>query len=81
MWFESLLTDTTQCDMFKCYKYHFLNFAFALGTIGPPVTVPNGNLVQSDAEENRSDTEPLPPGWEMRFDTYGRRYYVDHNTK
>ncbi|VVC44025.1 E3 ubiquitin-protein ligase, SMURF1 type,WW domain,C2 domain,HECT domain [Cinara cedri] len=25
--------------------------------------------------------EPLPPGWEMRFDAYGRQYYVDHNTK
>ncbi|KAG8227061.1 hypothetical protein J437_LFUL013244 [Ladona fulva] len=25
--------------------------------------------------------EPLPPGWEMRYDMYGRRYYVDHNTR
>nr|XP_018912651.1 PREDICTED: E3 ubiquitin-protein ligase Su(dx)-like [Bemisia tabaci] len=25
--------------------------------------------------------ETLPPGWEMRYDVYGRRYYVDHNTK
>ncbi|KAL0849133.1 hypothetical protein ABMA28_013482 [Loxostege sticticalis] len=25
--------------------------------------------------------EPLPPGWEMRYDVYGRRYYVDHNTR
>jgi len=25
--------------------------------------------------------EPLPPGWEMRCDQYGRRYYVDHNTR
>lgn len=25
--------------------------------------------------------ESLPHGWEMRSDTYGRRYYVDHNTK
>ncbi|KAI5704573.1 hypothetical protein M8J76_006715 [Diaphorina citri] len=25
--------------------------------------------------------EPLPPGWEIRQDTYGRRYYVDHNTR
>lgn len=24
---------------------------------------------------------PLPPGWEVRFDQYGRRYYVDHTTK
>lgn len=25
--------------------------------------------------------DPLPPGWEMRYDMYGRRYYVDHNTR
>lgn len=25
--------------------------------------------------------EPLPPGWEMRTDHFGRRYYVDHTTK
>ena len=25
--------------------------------------------------------EPLPPGWEMRYDNYGRRYYVDHNNR
>ena len=24
---------------------------------------------------------PLPPGWEMRTDTQGRAYYVDHNTR
>ncbi|XP_072936483.1 E3 ubiquitin-protein ligase Su(dx) [Epargyreus clarus] len=28
-----------------------------------------------------SAEEPLPPGWEMRYDVYGRRYYVDHNTR
>ncbi|CCD71932.1 E3 ubiquitin-protein ligase wwp-1 [Caenorhabditis elegans] len=25
--------------------------------------------------------EQLPDGWEMRFDQYGRKYYVDHTTK
>uniref|UniRef100_A0A146M3E5 E3 ubiquitin-protein ligase n=1 Tax=Lygus hesperus TaxID=30085 RepID=A0A146M3E5_LYGHE len=25
--------------------------------------------------------EPLPAGWEMRYDVYGRRYYVDHNSR
>ncbi|KAL5237168.1 hypothetical protein ACI65C_004578 [Semiaphis heraclei] len=25
--------------------------------------------------------EPLPAGWEMRFDSFERQYYVDHNTK
>ncbi|MCP9261145.1 E3 ubiquitin-protein ligase [Dirofilaria immitis] len=25
--------------------------------------------------------EPLPEGWELRYDAYGRKYYVDHTTK
>ena len=25
--------------------------------------------------------EPLPPGWEVRYDALGRRYYVDHSTR
>lgn len=29
----------------------------------------------------QADDEPLPAGWEIRFDQYGRRYYVDHNTR
>lgn len=28
-----------------------------------------------------ADEEPLPAGWEMRYDQFGRKYYVDHNTK
>ncbi|CAG7727439.1 unnamed protein product [Allacma fusca] len=28
-----------------------------------------------------NSNEPLPPGWEVRYDEYGRRYYVDHNTR
>ncbi|KAJ8911507.1 hypothetical protein NQ315_014432 [Exocentrus adspersus] len=51
------------------------------GNIGPPATVPNVNVTTSDTDESRAESEPLPPGWEMRFDTYGRRYYVDHNTR
>lgn len=27
------------------------------------------------------DDEPLPNGWEIRFDQFNRRYYVDHNTR
>lgn len=27
------------------------------------------------------EDEELPAGWEARFDQYGRRYYVDHNTR
>lgn len=33
------------------------------------------------AQQNQTDDEPLPAGWEMRVDKYGRRYYVDHNTR
>ncbi|XP_070155973.1 E3 ubiquitin-protein ligase Su(dx) [Polyergus mexicanus] len=33
------------------------------------------------AEDVGHSEEPLPPGWEMRYDLYGRRYYVDHNTR
>lgn len=48
--------------------------------LGPPATVPNGNVVQGPTEEAQGE-EPLPVGWEMRYDMYGRRYYVDHNTR
>ena len=27
------------------------------------------------------DSIPLPPGWEIRSDQSGRRYFVDHNNK
>lgn len=36
----------------------------------------------SDAANNNSaNSEPIPPGWEVRVDPHGRRYYVDHNTR
>ncbi|CAG9771972.1 unnamed protein product [Ceutorhynchus assimilis] len=57
---------------------HTLQNGNSADIIGPPASVPNGSVAQQD--EQRQD-EPLPPGWEMRFDTYGRRYYVDHNTR
>uniref|UniRef100_T1KCS5 HECT-type E3 ubiquitin transferase n=1 Tax=Tetranychus urticae TaxID=32264 RepID=T1KCS5_TETUR len=31
--------------------------------------------VEDDSDEN------LPPGWEIRYDQYNRKYYVDHNTR
>lgn len=41
------------------------------------------DTISSNAAPSRSalDDEPLPAGWELRFDQYGRRYYVDHTTK
>ncbi|XP_028040862.1 E3 ubiquitin-protein ligase Su(dx) isoform X2 [Bombyx mandarina] len=47
------------------------------GTQDPTSTQPtSANTAYPNAAE-----EPLPPGWEMRYDGYGRRYYVDHNTR
>lgn len=63
--------------IFKIFKYK----SFCLGTIGPPATVPNGNIINIEENHANSIEEPLPAGWEMRFDTFGRRYYVDHNTR
>ncbi|XP_075992204.1 WW domain containing E3 ubiquitin protein ligase suppressor of deltex isoform X2 [Anticarsia gemmatalis] len=42
---------------------------------GPPPTGTGSAHFANPAEE------PLPAGWEMRYDVYGRRYYVDHNTR
>ncbi|CAB3982943.1 WW domain-containing oxidoreductase [Paramuricea clavata] len=34
-----------------------------------------------EEEENMTSENDLPPGWETRFMTDGRIYYIDHNTK
>ncbi|KAH7636366.1 nedd4-like protein e3 ubiquitin-protein ligase wwp1-like protein [Dermatophagoides farinae] len=45
-------------------------------------TATNSAPQQSTQRSNMTQIEePLPHGWEIRFDTYGRKYYVDHNTK
>ncbi|CAI5437785.1 unnamed protein product [Caenorhabditis angaria] len=36
---------------------------------------------QANAAAQPVADEQLPDGWEMRFDQYGRKYYVDHTTK
>lgn len=56
-----------------------------------PSSVPNGRPKSQTTAPNAGNPangalipateDPLPPGWEMRFDQYGRRYYVDHNTR
>ncbi|XP_030021451.1 E3 ubiquitin-protein ligase Su(dx) [Manduca sexta] len=54
---------------------------------GPSHQEPSGshdtNAIQPTAGANYPNAaeEPLPAGWEMRYDVYGRRYYVDHNTR
>ncbi|XP_011881424.1 PREDICTED: E3 ubiquitin-protein ligase Su(dx) isoform X2 [Vollenhovia emeryi] len=47
---------------------------------------PGQSVTQSECpvmltEDVSHSEEALPPGWEMRYDMYGRRYYVDHNTR
>ena len=45
--------------------------ATSTGIANSPAPTPNSQVQE----------EPLPPGWEMRYDNYGRRYYVDHNNR
>ncbi|XP_031619343.1 E3 ubiquitin-protein ligase Su(dx) [Contarinia nasturtii] len=45
---------------------------------------PAPNLNAGDQQlqvQTSTDEEQLPGGWEVRLDQYGRRYYVDHNTR
>ncbi|XP_071539952.1 E3 ubiquitin-protein ligase wwp-1 isoform X1 [Panulirus ornatus] len=37
--------------------------------------------ITSQTSASSGQEEPLPPGWEMRYDQFGRRYYVDHTTR
>ncbi|XP_055680631.1 E3 ubiquitin-protein ligase Su(dx) [Lutzomyia longipalpis] len=48
---------------------------------GSPAPISNSTDQQLAASQTTNDDEPLPVGWEIRFDQYGRRYYVDHNTR
>lgn len=45
------------------------------------VVAADGELVPNGDINGEADDEPLPAGWERRTDPYGRRYYVDHNTR
>ena len=38
-------------------------------------------LAQTGPQNTSAADEHLPEGWELRFDAYGRKYYVDHTTK
>ncbi|XP_064610823.1 NEDD4-like E3 ubiquitin-protein ligase WWP1 [Liolophura sinensis] len=50
------------------------------GCVPYEVTGPEGSGPQGESQQNTSQ-EPIPPGWETRFDPQGRPYYVDHNTR
>lgn len=47
---------------------------------GNPAPISNAGDQQLQTQTS-TDDEPLPAGWEIRFDQFGRRYYVDHNTR
>jgi hypothetical protein len=63
--------------------FNFIMVYFLLVTNGA-VNAPKTRdtiMPQTEASLNTASEEPLPPGWEMRTDLFGRRYYVDHTTK
>ncbi|ALC40300.1 Su-dx- [Drosophila busckii] len=43
--------------------------------------LPISNGSDPQLQTQPADDELLPAGWEIRLDQYGRRYYVDHNTR
>lgn len=45
---------------------------------GGAVPAPN---ISDQQLQTTNDDEQLPAGWEIRYDPFGRRYYVDHNTR
>jgi len=45
------------------------------------VGLPVSQSTDPQLQTQPADDEPLPAGWEIRLDQYGRRYYVDHNTR
>lgn len=45
----------------------------------PKPTTNRDTIVNPTANTHHDD--PLPEGWEMRVDSHGRTYYVDHTTK
>jgi len=68
--------NTPNCGMGTGGSAPVVNGTASVQTAGPgaqDAPTPRG---QSTGAE-----EPLPTGWEMRYDQFGRRYYVDHNTR
>lgn len=44
-------------------------------------TGPTAGTPSTAAAGTSADEEQLPPGWEVRYDQFNRKYYVDHNTR
>ncbi|UYV63318.1 WWP1 [Cordylochernes scorpioides] len=40
-----------------------------------------GLHLSPNSGQHHADNSPLPMGWEIRYDQFGRRYYADHNTR
>ena len=63
------------------------NTPMAVTPVQPPVqpagpqTAGAASVLPAEGENATPAEEPLPAGWDMRYDIYGRRYYVDHNTR
>lgn len=48
---------------------------------GAPAAAGGSNSTSQSNSSATPQEEPLPHGWEMRYDQFGRRYYVDHTTR
>ncbi|XP_050717007.1 E3 ubiquitin-protein ligase Su(dx)-like isoform X3 [Eriocheir sinensis] len=48
---------------------------------GAPAAAGGSNSTSQSNSSATTQEEPLPHGWEMRYDQFGRRYYVDHTTR
>ncbi|KAK2722126.1 E3 ubiquitin-protein ligase Su(dx)-like [Artemia franciscana] len=49
--------------------------------VASSTTAITSSAATGDSNPTPSSEEPLPQGWEMRYDKYGRKYYVDHSTR
>ncbi|XGW19851.1 hypothetical protein V3C99_003577 [Haemonchus contortus] len=50
------------------------------GVMARRTSVKNRDTI-AQSQQPAAVEERLPDGWEMRYDQYGRKYYVDHTTK
>ncbi|GFU11308.1 e3 ubiquitin-protein ligase Su(dx) [Nephila pilipes] len=50
-------------------------------TTAPPTAQASQGRSGNQRQAANGEEEMLPGGWEVRFDQYGRKYYVDHNTR
>lgn len=53
----------------------------ANNTTATATTTAVATTTAANATNVAGEEEPLPQGWEIRFDQFGRKYYVDHNTR